>query len=89
MTKAEASWQPEHYYLFSDDIAWCMENMEELGLAGVRNRLVVVEGNQGEQSYVDMQLMSLCMHRLIPRSSFSVAANMFCRRPEKLNMIAW
>ncbi len=89
LAKAEAIWQPEHYYLFSDDLAWCVAHMEELGLVGVRDRLVVVDGNKGDQAYVDMQIMSLCAHRLIPRSSFSLAANMFCRRPDKSNMIAW
>lgn len=89
LAKAEVIWKPEHYYLFSDDLAWCAEHMEDLGLKGVRDRLVVVDGNRGDQAYVDMQLMSLCAHRLIPRSSFSLAANMFCRRPDKLNMIAW
>ena len=89
LAKAETIWQPEHYYLFSDDLAWCAEHMEDLGLKDVRDRLVVVDGNRGNRAYVDMQLMSLCAHRLIPRSSFGLAANMFCRRPDKLNMIAW
>ncbi len=89
LRKAEETWHPEHYYLFSDDLPWCIENINELGLTGVKNRLIMVEGNTGESSYIDMQLMSLCAHRLIPRSSFSVAANFFCRRSDKMNLTAW
>ncbi len=89
VSKAEVTWHPEHYYLFSDDLSWCLDNLHEMGLEGVKNRLVVVEGNSGDSAYVDMQLMSMCAHRIIPRSSFSLAANFFCRRPDKMNMIAW
>ena len=58
-------------------------------LAGVAAMLVPVDGNTGENAYIDMQLMSLCAHRLIPRSSFSLAAGMFCCRKNRLDMIGW
>lgn len=86
---AKREWNPEHYYLFSDDLPWCMEHLDELGLAGVAAKLVPVDGNTGENAYIDMQLMSLCAHRLIPRSSFSLAAGMFCCRKNRLDMIGW
>ncbi len=86
---AKREWRPEHYYLFSDDLTWCMEHLDELGLAGEAARLVPVDGNTGENAYIDMQLMSLCAHRLIPRSSFSLAAGMFCRRQDKKDLIGW
>ena len=60
-----------------------------IGLAGVAAKLVPVDGNTGENAYIDMQLMSLCAHRLIPRSSFSLAAGMFCCRKNRLDMIGW
>ena len=87
--EAKKEWNPEHYYLFSDDLPWCMAHLDELGLTGDEAKLVPVDGNVGENAYVDMQLMSLCAHRLIPRSSFSLAAGMFCRRKDKADMIGW
>ena len=66
-----------------------MAHLDELGLAGAAAKLVPVDGNAGENAYVDMQLMSLCAHRLIPRSSFSLAAGMFCSRKERLDLIGW
>ena len=89
IAKAEMTWRPEHYYLFSDDLPWCMEHLGDLGLAGAGDRLVTVEGNAGDSAYIDMQIMSQCAHRLIPRSSFSLAASMFCRRPDKVDLIGW
>lgn len=86
---AKTEWNPEHYYLFSDDLAWCMEHLDEIGLAGEMARLIPVDGNQGESAYIDMQLMSLCAHRLIPRSSFSLAAGVFCSRAGRVDMIGW
>lgn len=88
-TAAKRAWHPEHYYLFSDDLPWCMEHLDELGLAGEAAKLVPVDGNVGENAYIDMQLMSLCAHRLIPRSSFSLAAGMFCSRKDKADLIGW
>ncbi len=89
IAKAKKDWNPEHYYLFSDDLPWCMEHLNDLGLAGEMDRLVPIDGNKGKNAYIDMQLMSLCAHRLIPRSSFSLAAALFCNRKERANLIGW
>ena len=59
---------PELYVIFSDDIEWCKENLTEL----IGNRDVVfVDWNKGEQSFRDIQLMTLCKHNIIANSSFS------------------
>ena len=59
---------PEMYVVFSDDIDWCKENLP----AAIGNRKVVyVDWNKKENSYRDMQLMSLCRHNIIANSSFS------------------
>lgn len=59
---------PELYVIFSDDIQWCKENIREM----VGNREVVfVDWNKGEQSFRDIQLMTLCKHNIIVNSSFS------------------
>ena len=52
------------YFVFSNDMDWCKNNMN-LGNA------VFVEGNLGKKSPVDMFLMSKCKHNIIANSSFS------------------
>lgn len=79
--------QIERFFLFSDDLAYCMEHVEELGLAGIHDRLTVVDGNRGREAYVDMQLMSFCRFRIADHSSFSQLAGTLCRVPGNLTTI--
>ena len=53
------------YFVFSDDIDASRKMFGDL-----RNTYYV-EGNLGENSYRDMQLMSLCKHNIISNSTFS------------------
>lgn len=53
-----------HFFLFSDDPVWVKENMP------IENA-VVVDWNQGTDSWQDMYLMSICRHHIIANSSFS------------------
>ena len=53
------------FYVFSDDPQWGQEQ-------GIfPEGTVFVSGHIGKQSYIDMQLMSLCNHHIIANSSFS------------------
>lgn len=52
-------------FVFSDDIPWVKENLE------LSFKTTYVDFNTGENSYKDMQLMSLCKHNVIANSSFS------------------
>ena len=53
------------FFVFSDDIAWVKNNL-------VLDKTAVFVGhNQGDESYNDMRLMSLCKHNIIANSSFS------------------
>jgi hypothetical protein len=52
------------YFIFSDDINWCKENLN-LPMAQY------ISHNTGVRSYIDMQLMSYCKHNIIANSSFS------------------
>lgn len=52
------------YFVFSNDIEWCKQNLE-------MSNAVYVTGNVDENSYRDMQLMSMCKHNVIANSSFS------------------
>ncbi|MCR5560119.1 MAG: alpha-1,2-fucosyltransferase [Schwartzia sp.] len=80
---------PQRYFLFSDDIPWCREHAAELGLNTLDGRLVVVEGHNKENAYIDMQLMSLCVNRISDRSSFSLLAGFLCRKPNACNISSW
>ncbi len=53
------------FFVFSDDINWVKK---ELPLSG---QVTYVDWNIGEESYRDMQLMSLCKHSIICNSTFS------------------
>lgn len=62
-----------YFFLFSDDMEWCKENLKKMGLKAEES--VFVEGNKGADSYIDMQLMSYCKNvLLITPSSFSYLA---------------
>jgi hypothetical protein len=53
-----------HFFIFSNDISWCKINLN-------LENAVYITGNEGENSYKDMQLMSMCKHNIIANSSFS------------------
>lgn len=59
---------PEMFLIFSDDIKWCRENIEDL-LDGIPT--IYVDWNKGKNSFRDMQLMTHCKHNIIANSSFS------------------
>ncbi|WP_440874444.1 alpha-1,2-fucosyltransferase [Thalassotalea sp. PLHSN55] len=62
--KIESLVENPMFVVFSDDIPWCRENLK---VANAK----FVDWNGGENSYRDMQLMSLCNHNIIANSSFS------------------
>lgn len=55
-----------HYYIFSNDIQWCKEN-----IASMLVNYTFVDCHKGADSYKDMLLMSLCEHMILANSSFS------------------
>lgn len=61
------------FFLFSDDLPWVKEHMEELGFSK-SDKCVFVEGNINERSYLDLQLMSNCKGMIVTNSSFSYLA---------------
>lgn len=52
------------FIIFSDDITWCKTAFENYDC-------VFVDWNRDDNSYKDMQLMSLCDHMIIANSTFS------------------
>lgn len=51
-------------YIFTNDTEWVLENLRF-------DNMHIVDINNGENSYRDMQLMSLCKYNIIANSSFS------------------
>lgn len=73
------------FYIFSDDLDWCKENAETLGLNLGKDQVVYVDGNYDRKhNYIDMQLMSICKHMIISNSSFSYLAALLNENKEKL-----
>lgn len=56
------------FFVFSNDIEWCKENLKEV--IG-ENMAHYVNNNRGRESYRDMQLMSLARCNILANSSFS------------------
>ena len=54
-----------HFFVFSDDIVYCRQMLQSL------SNVTFVNANKGENSFRDMQLMSLCQHNIIANSTFS------------------
>lgn len=48
-----------HFFIFSDELDWCRVHKKELGF-NLPTHTTYVAGNAGEQSYIDMQLLSMC-----------------------------
>lgn len=62
------------FFVFSDDLDWCRANEEELGF-NLAGQTTYISGNTGENSYIDMQLLSLCQGIIRnAESSFSQVA---------------
>ena len=69
------------YFLFSDDLAWCRDHAETLGLNLIEGKVFFIDGNKNNTAYVDMQLMSICKHMIVANSSFSHFAQLINKNP--------
>jgi Glycosyl transferase family 11 len=66
------------FFVFSDDMSWVRDNLK------VRFPCSYVDQNCGSDSYIDMQLMSLCQHHIIANSSFSWWGAWLNPNPDKI-----
>ena len=73
--------QPQLYCIFSNDTEWCKNSLQEL-LFG--KEVIYVDWNRGAESFIDMQLMSLCSHNIIANSSFSWWGAWLNQHPDKI-----
>ena len=65
------------FFVFSDDI----ESAQRV--IGRKDNYIYVTGNKGNDSYIDMQLMSLCKHNIIANSTFSFWGAYLNSNPDK------
>ncbi|GAB6013277.1 alpha-1,2-fucosyltransferase [Viscerimonas tarda] len=68
-----------HFFVFSDDMEWVKNNIDFKDYS-----FILVNWNTGEDSYIDMQLMSLCRHNIIANSSFSWWGAWLNNNPQKI-----
>lgn len=64
------------FFIFSDDIDWCKNNLSIEG--------TYINWNTGSDSYIDMQLMSLCKSNIVANSTFSIWAAMLNSNVDQL-----
>lgn len=67
-----------HFFVFSDDPEWAQTNL------ALPAPCTFIAHNQGDASYNDMHLMSLCRHNIIANSSFSWWGAWLGASPDKL-----
>ena len=67
------------FFVFSDDIEWCMQNKEEMGLH-LPSETVFVTGNTHGRNYIDLHLMSMCNIMILGKSSFGYLAMLLNER---------
>lgn len=67
------SWPNVRFFVFSDDIVWCQEKAEELGLH-LTDGTVYITGNVNGKNYVDLQLLSMCRGIIMSGSCFCYLA---------------
>ncbi|MCL2718575.1 MAG: alpha-1,2-fucosyltransferase [Lachnospiraceae bacterium] len=84
MANMAAAMPDSTYLIFSDDIPWCKDNYRELGLDKANGKIIFVTGNEGDKSYIDMNLMSRCQGMILANSSFSYFAALHNNRPDKI-----
>lgn len=67
------------FYIFAEDFEWVKEN-----ISFADSVVHYVDWNRGDDSYIDMQLMSLCKHNVIANSSFSWWGAWLNTNPDKI-----
>lgn len=66
--KISSSVENPYYFIFSNDIDWCIDNLKNILNT---DRVDYVSHNVGKDSFWDMYLMSCCKNMIIANSSFS------------------
>lgn len=84
IAEAMPEYNNKKYFVFSDDLAWCQDHKEDLGIDEIESKVFYITGNTGKLSYMDMYLISLGRIGIpTPISSFSYAAMLISGTMEK------
>ncbi|MHB8066213.1 MAG: alpha-1,2-fucosyltransferase [Ruminiclostridium sp.] len=76
---------PPIFFIFSDDIKWCKDNFENLGLDKVPYQITFGEQNRRpNDNQCDMKLMSMCDILLLNNSVYGYMAALLNDKPEKI-----
>jgi len=67
-------------------VEWCKENAKIFGLNPDKDAIEFVDWNKGEDSFRDMQLMSMCKHNIITPSSFGWWGAFLNTNPQKITI---
>jgi hypothetical protein len=71
------------FFIFSDDYAWCVKNYKQLGLTN-SDTVTVIHGNEGSNSFRDMQLMTYCKNLIISNGTFGLWSALLNRNANKI-----
>ncbi len=74
----ESKVENPHYFVFSDDVEWCKENIK------YTNMTIVDHSYKGDRFGYYLQLMKNCKHFIIPNSSFAWWAAWLNEDPNKI-----
>jgi len=73
-----------HFYIFSDDIEWCKENICILDAKGNKKFTIVEHTEKGDKFSKYLEMMSCCKSFIIPNSSFAYMAAFLKRDRDKI-----
>jgi len=76
----EKKYSNPHFFVFSDDIDWCIKNIKPLR---EENTVVVSHQYSGDKFKFYLKLMQLCKHFIIPNSTFAWWAAWLADNPDK------
>lgn len=76
------------FYIFGTPktVRWVKENLFEIGLDSTKDSVRYVDWNSGENSFRDMQLLSMCKHNIISLTSFGWWGTFLNTNPNKITI---
>jgi hypothetical protein len=74
-----------HFFIFSDDIAWCRENIDKLGLSDLHYPVTFGQQERDKNdNQSDMKLMSMCDILLLNNSVYGYMAALLNTKSDKI-----